>query len=133
MKNNLPRHVQEWFDRAGDDELSIRALLKGEDGAPGTVCFLSQQMAEKHLKGLIAHTGQPFMKVHDLVELASVALKHLGQDNPELLDHTNFLNRFYIETRYPGDYPEFTWEDARQAFSAAEAIKLLVASFTLSQ
>lgn len=126
MKSNLPSHVQEWFNRAGDDELSIRALLKDQDGAPSTVCFLSQQMAEKYFKALITFTKQPFRKAHDLVELASLSLKELNIENPDLISSANYLNRFYIEARYPGDYPEFTWQEANEAFENAEQVKRLV-------
>ncbi|MBI2459091.1 MAG: HEPN domain-containing protein [Parcubacteria group bacterium] len=41
-----------WVRKARDDELNIRSILKHRDGAPSGVCFLSQQMAEKYLKGL---------------------------------------------------------------------------------
>lgn len=128
MKNNLSQYVQEWFDKAGDDELSIRALIDYENGAPGTVCFLSQQMAEKYLKGLMAYKGEPFKKVHDLVELSSVVFKGLDKGDSELLEAASYLNRFYIETRYPGDYPDFNWDEARKSFSAAEEIKKKVLS-----
>jgi len=36
------------------------------------------------------------------------------------------LNRYYIETRYLGDYPEFTIDEAQQAFEAALRIKEFV-------
>lgn len=34
-----------------------------------------------------------------------------------------FLNRYYIETRYPGDFPEFSLAEAKDAFAAAVAVK----------
>ena len=37
------------------------------------------------------------------------------------------LNRFYIESRYPGDLPEgFGWKEAEEAFAIAEEIKKFV-------
>ena len=45
-------NIQEWIAKAKDDELSIKAIIK-EKAAPSTVCFLSQQMAEKYLKALL--------------------------------------------------------------------------------
>jgi hypothetical protein len=38
------------------------------------------------------------------------------------------LNRYYIETRYPGDYPAFTMDEARAAFDAALRVKDFVLS-----
>lgn len=37
-----------------------------------------------------------------------------------------FLNRFYIDTRYPGDFPEFSWPEAEEAYVAAKKIKEFV-------
>lgn len=111
-----------WFDKAGEDELSAAGILEDERGAPGTVCFLSQQMAEKYLKGLLVHHRIPFQKVHDLLRIA----KLLQNTTPEISQHEKdleLLNGFYIEARYPGDWPEFSWQDAKEAFFAAKRIK----------
>lgn len=123
MKNS-EKNYQEWFKKAQEDELSISAILK-EDGAPSTVCFLSQQMAEKYLKGLLVFHNKVFLKVHDLLELEMLLLEF----EPEIKqydDELDVLNRYYIETRYPGDYPEFSLQEAREAFEAVKRIKNFV-------
>lgn len=61
----------EWFEKAEEDALSLRAVLK--EGAPITACFLAQQMAEKYLKGLLAAHHVEFPKVHNLVAHAPFA------------------------------------------------------------
>ena len=43
-----------------------------------------------------------------------------------LSNEANLLNQFYIETRYVGDYPDFSWEDAEKAYEAAKKIKEFV-------
>ncbi|MEI7621878.1 MAG: HEPN domain-containing protein [Candidatus Moraniibacteriota bacterium] len=43
-------------------------------------------------------------------------------------NEANLLNQFYIETRYVGDYPDFSWNDAKQAYEAAKKIKEFVLS-----
>lgn len=45
--------ILQWVARARDDELSCESILRGRDGAPNTVCFLSQQLAEKILKSFL--------------------------------------------------------------------------------
>jgi len=45
LQNELT--AKEWIKKAGEDELSINAIIKNEGGAPSTACFLSQQAAEK--------------------------------------------------------------------------------------
>lgn len=41
------KNIQDVADRIAKEYLSVNAILKDKDGAPSTVCFLSQQMAEK--------------------------------------------------------------------------------------
>lgn len=121
MVSKSEKNHSEWFKKADEDELSITAIMKN-GGAFSTACFLSQQMAEKYLKGLIVFHDLSFTKVHDLLELETILL----DIEPEIKNYESeldLLSSYYIETRYPGDYPEFTQEEARKAFEAAKKIK----------
>lgn len=125
MQGDKDNFYQEWFKKADEDERSIGALLNEEGGAPSTICFLAQQMAEKYLKGLLIFYSQTFKKIHDLLDLETELKKIV----PEITNiHAEFasLNRYYIETRYPGDYPEFSQKEANEAFTAALKIKEFV-------
>lgn len=122
MQNNH----SEWFEKAKDDELSIQALIK-EEGPPSTICFLAQQIAEKYLKGLLVLHDKDFPKVHDLLELETL-LRDVEPAVATIHQYLNILNRYYIETRYPGDFPEFTLKEAEEAFTAAVRIKKFVLS-----
>ena len=126
MLNNQEKKYQEWFKKADDDELNARSILKHRDGTPTVVCFLSQQMTEKYLKGLLIFYNKTFSKIHDLLELETLLLKILPKIKKELHQDLKLLNRYYIETRYPGDYPEFYWSDAEEAFAAAKRIREFV-------
>ncbi len=97
-----------------------------EKGAPSTACFLSQQIAEKCLKGLLVFYKKRFPKIHDLLKLKDLLLLEKAPGIEELHDDLKLLNRYYIETRYPGDYQEFSWREAKQSFEAAERIKKFV-------
>lgn len=113
---------QEWFEKADEDELSINAILT-EKGAPSTACFLSQQMAEKYLKGFLVYRKKEFPKIHQLEKLLNTC-KEFDVTFGELDDDAVLLSEFYVETRYPGDVPEgFSWNDARGAFESAKKIK----------
>lgn len=114
----------EWLEKAGEDDLSIGVILKG-GGAPSTACFLSQQMAEKYLKGLAVFRKVSFRKVHDLLALETLLMKSVTNISG-IHGDLELLNRYYIETRYPGDYPEFSMEEARKAFEAAVRVKEFV-------
>lgn len=117
MQNNYA----EWVKKADEDEQSIKAILK-ENGAPSTACFLSQQMAEKYLKALLLFHNQNFPKIHDLLELETLLLAKEPQIQA-VHKQLETLNRYYIETRYPGDYPVFTLTEAQKAFAAALTVK----------
>lgn len=121
--SSVSPHI-EWFAKAGEDELSIDAIFKA-GGSPSTACFLAQQMAEKYLKGLTVHHKVPFKKVHDLLELETI-LMNCEPDINQIHNDLVLLNRFYIETRYPGDYPEFNFDEAHKAFDAALRVKNFV-------
>ena len=125
MPNNMEENYISWFHKADEDDLSAKALLDGKNGSPSTVCFLSQQVAEKYLKGLLVFYDREFLKTHDLIELEELLLL-VSPQVKEFEKELDFLNRFYLETRYPGDYPEFTWEEAQKAYQGAARIKVFV-------
>lgn len=125
MQNNSEENYLSWFKKADEDALSAEAVLK--EGAPSTGCFLAQQTAEKYLKGLLVFHKVGFPKVHDLLELETL-IKDVEPGIKEYEKELDLLNRFYTETRYPGDYPEFTLKECRNAFEAALRIKTFVLS-----
>ena len=117
--------VEEWLKRATEDELSANVILKEEGGAPNTVCFLSQQMAEKYLKAFLVQEKREYPKIHSLLRLTELCMK-IDKSFEEIKEDAIFLTAFYIETRYPADYPEFGWKDAEDAFETATRIKEFV-------
>jgi len=122
---NLLILANEWFSKAKDDELSAMDILKDREGAASTVCFLSQQMAEKYFKGYLVFKNQEFPKIHDLNKLVNLC-KKLDDNFEKVKSAAQFLSKFYISTRYPGDYPEYNFKDAKKAFEKAVKIKIFV-------
>ncbi|MBU4023138.1 HEPN domain-containing protein [Patescibacteria group bacterium] len=121
MKNNK-KLATEWFRKGDEDEKSIGAILK-ENGAPSTACFLSQQMAEKYLKGYLIYQGEKALKIHDLVILFNL-VKKIDPAFRKFQKAIEILNRYYVTTRYPADFPEgFSKDTAREAFGFAQEIK----------
>src|SRR3989338_2813133 len=117
-KNNL---YKEWIRKAQEDELSLRVILKGK-GSPSTACFLSQQMAEKYLKSFLTYHEQEFPKIHHLERLLDMC-QGIQESFKDLRKEAVLLSEYYIETRYPGDFPEFSWKDAKIGYVAAQRIK----------
>lgn len=123
MLTGQEKDCQEWFKKAEEDLISNQAVLK--EGSPSTACFLSQQIAEKYLKGLLIFHNIEFPKVHDLLELEGLLLSV----EPKIENYKkdlDLLSTYYFETRYPGEYPEFTLQESIAAFEAANKIKEFV-------
>lgn len=123
MKNNDKTNWQLWLGKADEDELSAKAVLK--EGSPSTACFLAQQMAEKYLKSLLVFHDREFLKVHDLLQLETLLL-NIEPSVQDIHNDLTQLNRYYIETRYPGEYPEFTKQECGEAYEAALRVREFV-------
>ncbi len=123
MSKKLPLH-EEWLKKVEEDEFAGKEILEARL-FPAPACFHFQQMAEKSLKALLVYYEKEFPKVHDLVVLATM----VEPMAPKIVDHKSnlaFLNHYYIETRYPGDYPEISLHECREAQAAALNIKEFV-------
>ncbi len=118
------KNYERWFEKAEEDKIAAGTMLR-EKISPSNICFHSQQMVEKYLKGLLVYYKKKFRKVHDLLELEKNLLS-VAPDIKEYEKDLDLLSQYYIETRYPGEYPEFTLDEAKQAFEAAKRIKKFV-------
>lgn len=113
----------DWFKKAEEDEISTRAVLK--EGSPSTACFLSQQMAEKYLKGLLVFHGKEFQKVHDLAYLETLLLE-VEPTIIQISDDLALLTDYSLKTRYPADQEEFSFQEAKEAYESALRVKSFV-------
>jgi HEPN domain-containing protein len=120
----ITKYIADWFVRA-DEDLDVAQLILEEERPYNPACFHEQQAAEKYLKGFLAYYSEHVRKIHDLDALLQECVK-IDQSFESLQDNTQYLNRFYIESRYPDDYVEFTREDAEKGFEAAIRIKEFV-------
>ena len=118
------QRFSEWQQYADDDEKLIQVALEGQ-GPANPICFHAQQIAEKYLKGFLAYHRQPPIKSHNLQQLLN-ACKSLDPMFATLDEPVVQLSVYYIETRYPGDLPEFTLEEAKNAYATALQVKEFV-------
>ncbi len=124
----IEENYSEWIKKAEEDLLSLESLLKHRDGAPATGCFLAQQATEKFLKVLVIYKGLELEKIHDLVKITNM-LESVLPEIKQFFEKIAVITRYYIETRYPGNYPEFTWEECQSAYEIANEVKI----FTLNK
>jgi len=111
--------VRQWLDKAEADLHAARYLLKGGPAYSAAVAFHCQQAAEKYLKAMLSAQGVPFPKTHDLDALIEL-VAGFSADLAAELDVCSALTPYGVETRYPGDFPEITREEAQRALELAE-------------
>jgi len=116
--------LEEWLQYADEDEEVADVLLR-EDGPINPICFHAQQMAEKYLKGFIVYHGGRFEKTHQLDHLLHLC-EEIRPDFRELTPDIEILSEFYTETRYPGDIPEFVFDECKKGLEAAKRVKRFV-------
>ena len=120
MSDPDPADALRWLGYSTEDLDVARVLLVSSPLVPRHVCWLAQQSAEKALKAALVLESVAFPFTHDLD-----ALRNRLPEN--WLVHTTHsdlaeLTQWAIETRYPGDWPEVTGEDAVRAESEAASL-----------
>lgn len=119
--------VDTWLEFADYDLKTAKWDLEGKIFTSS--CYASQQAAEKALKALIFTKGKAAPKIHSLDRLIS-ELKRLKTEIGEIEEDAQLLDKYYISTRYPGQYggPEglYNEKDAVTAISSAENILAFV-------
>lgn len=116
--------LKEWIQYADEDRQMAEFALEAK-GPANQICFHAQQLAEKCLKGFLVFNDSRFEKIHQLDYLLTLCQK-LDPSFSELKEAVKFLTDFYIETRYPGDVPEFSLAEARKAYEAAKSVQAFV-------
>jgi HEPN domain-containing protein len=97
----MKKLVAEWVKKAEEDLAAVEVLGRRKPGLHDIVCFHCQQTAEKYLKALLQHLGEPIPKTHDLEHLLDLlvprdaALRSLRRG-------LNRLTEYAVEYRYPG-------------------------------
>lgn len=112
---------KEWFDSGKSDFRYAEVGLK-EDGVFPQIAFLSQQVAEKYLKGFLVLNGKKPERVHDLPKLLDKCVK-LESNLESLRDVCELLVGFYVEVRYPPNIPDYTNAEILEAFNSAKLVK----------
>ncbi|MCZ7355803.1 MAG: HEPN domain-containing protein [Candidatus Methanoperedens sp.] len=118
--------AKKWFNKANNDLITVEYLFTMQSPPTDIICFHSQQVAEKYLKGFLAFQGKEAPKIHDLEELISIC-KEIDSKFTDFYDIASELSGYAVEVRYPleEDY-EITFEEAQLAFKNAKKIKEFV-------
>ena len=122
------RIIREWLRKA-DADLAVADRLLSDDAAfPNAVAFHCQQAAEKYLKALLTCWGVEFPKTHVLAALIGLIEAHRAELAESLLDAV-ILTPYGVELRYPGDRPDASPTQAREAVELAKLVRDKVLPF----
>ena len=107
MYDEISRAVQEWIQKAQSDWVAAEILLASPQCPADAVCFHCQQYVEKLLKAILTKYSVEAPKTHDLRRLAQLA-KPFVTELTELIDASDELTVYGVESRYPGDWQEIS-------------------------
>ena len=98
----MKRSTRDWVRKANGDFVAVRKLARGGEPSHDATCFHCQQGAEKYLKAVLEELGCTVPRTHNLVALLRLLVPHHGS-LARLRRGLDFLTRFAVDTRYPGD------------------------------
>jgi len=114
--------IAEWF-RFADIDLETAEYIQGKRPQPlEIICYLSQQSAEKNLKGYLIYKGvaEP-PKIHKLDTLCEDCSEH-DERFAEIKRACGALNRYGVQPRYPNELG-ITVNDMLKALEYARKIR----------
>ncbi len=116
--------VRQWLEKAEHDLITARHTLSLHENCPfDTVCFHAQQCAEKYLKSLLVARTLEIPRTHDLRLLVQRVEQAIINKLDISLENVLPLNRYAVETRYPGDWEPISRQEAEEAVVIAEMIR----------
>lgn len=119
-----PKIVREWLDKADEDFAFANTNLEEGNRFYAQICYHFHQAAEKYLKAFIVSHDLEFEKMHNLINLLKVCTKK-DPSLEHIADDCKFLNKSYIDTRYPVHWPtDYTAERAMKSKDAAKHLGL---------
>jgi HEPN domain-containing protein len=120
------QRVREWIILAEGDLKTAKDELNTQTPFTNTVCFHSQQCAEKYLKAYLTFLGKPFRKTHDITELINECAE-LEKDFDILFEiNVDKLTQYAIDLRYPDEFYSPDINEAQKSVELAETIKSFV-------
>jgi HEPN domain-containing protein len=104
--------------RYAESDLNIAKVPLPERVMLETLCYHTQQCAEKSLKALLISYGKPFSKTHNIRTLLDQIQKEINI--PDDIQISAILTDYSVESRYPGDVEPVTKKEYREAVKIAE-------------
>ncbi len=120
--------VRGWLSKAESDIKTAGIILANPDRKDlptDMVCFHCQQAVEKFLKAYLVSHHIQFPNTHILKDLVKKAMA-VDSEFEVILEKAERLSPYAVDIRYPDDFYLPTFEEAIEAYSTAQEVKVLV-------
>ena len=114
-----PGSADDWLRHAKSD-LELARIDKPEGVLLESLCFHTQQAAEKALKAALIFAEIDHPKTHNIRTLLDRFPENI--DIPKDVEESAILTDYAVEFRYPGNIESVDEEEYRQAIRLAEAV-----------
>jgi len=123
------KKLRDWLALAKENLLIAQSNLNARFSPYHTICFLSQESAQKYLKAYLIAQGWRLDETDDLKKLIKEALSYDASFSA-LFSTTNVLNGYALDGFYPGEsnFEHIDKIKAKEAIEAAEKIEQFVLS-----
>jgi HEPN domain-containing protein len=129
MNGDKINTVKAWFKKAENDLRTAEHTMTMVEPPYDTVCFHSQQCAEKYMKGFLIFHEVDFPKTHSIEDLVLLC-KDIAPSLESEIGDIEVLSIYAVETRYPSEmYYEIPEEKAREAIEFAKKVKSVVLKY----
>jgi HEPN domain-containing protein len=115
-----PGSPEDWLRHARSD-LALAQQWSAPEILLTTLCFHTQQAAEKGIKAVLVQQGIVFPYTHDLARLITL-VQEAGLPWPEELDAAAALTEYAVGSRYPGPGGEISETEYQQAITLAQRV-----------
>ena len=113
-------YTRQWVRKAESDVAVARHLFKLKPVPSDEICFHCQQAIEKYFKSMLAESGLPIQKTHDLTILLHQIIPS-DATLQSLARGIKGISRYAVEYRYPG--MSTTSRQARAAYRRALVVR----------
>ena len=122
LEENNARLVSQWLQKATVDFIVVERLIGDVDPILQPIAFHAQQAVEKYIKAYLVYKQIEFPKTHDIKELINL-LATVNHALSQELSDCDVLTVYGVEIRYPGDIPDLTLEEVKQAVELARKVR----------
>ncbi|MCF6334250.1 MAG: HEPN domain-containing protein, partial [Spirochaetales bacterium] len=115
MDEKLEKLLSFWKIKADNDIKTIENELKSEEPVTDSICYHSQQAAEKYLKLFLVSEGIEPARSHNIAFLKNECEKNNSAFSK--LTDIEYLTDYAVDLRYPDNFYIPSLEEAKDAYS----------------